>query len=162
MVMETADRLRRERYEAVKLHHRYLWPINGLLYSWMQYLGLDEAAEFSKDDYVLEVGIGKFPFYKLYRKGRFVGVDWYAENVTAAKKLSSALSVRENNDEYVVADNRRLPFKDGSFDKVVSVNGFESHSECMRVLRGGGEFVKSWFFQTAKRLKGVSPGKPGD
>jgi len=97
---------------------------------------------------VLEVGCGKgFNLLKLARKSpgvAFTGVDLTPWHVRAARLLGW----RQRNLEIHEADFHHLPFGDGSFDIVFSVEAichatdvYGVVKEVRRVLRPGGRFV---------------------
>jgi SAM-dependent methyltransferase len=94
----------------------------------------------------LEVGCnwGRWCVSAARRGYRVVGVDPSLPAVRAARAVAERLGARA---EYVVADARRLPFADASFDVVFSYSVFQhfarpdavaSFDEIGRVLRPGG------------------------
>lgn len=77
--------------------------------------------------------------------GRVIGADFCAEMLTIARKKSG--NVRSNL-SYVLADAKRLPFDDSTFDAVTVAFGMRNIpdtslalKEISRVLKPGGAFV---------------------
>ena len=99
-------------------------------------------------DKVLEIGTGtgNIALHIAPRVSRVVGVDISSEMISVAEgKLTAAGA---SNIAFQVADAYDLPFADGAFDKVVSVNALQTMKEPqravdegMRVMRDGGEFL---------------------
>lgn len=100
------------------------------------------ASYFTKPERVLDFGCGDLSFVKSLKKIRpslqITGVD-VTEFVDRPKDI-----------EFITYDGKRLPFKDNSFDTVVSFYVFhhcedasESFKECARVARKRVLFVES-------------------
>lgn len=100
---------------------------------------------------VLDVGSGlggKLPFFIRAGAQSLVGVDLNAQSVRIARRYIDSLGLAHGADGDVtlaVSDAASLPFRDASFDVVVSINVFEhierieeAVRECHRVLRRGG------------------------
>ncbi|MEM9138118.1 MAG: class I SAM-dependent methyltransferase [Cyanobacteria bacterium P01_F01_bin.42] len=75
---------------------------------------------------------------------QYVGIDWSADMIAAAARLNSSF-IEASSVELVVGDAASLPFDDGSFDKVFSVNTLYFWSdpeaqlqEIRRVIKSGG------------------------
>ncbi len=98
--------------------------------------------------HVLEIGghrSGVLPFLEVSRKASCRGIDVSATWVAEQNRLSR---LRGNDTEWTLGDAENLPFKDESFDAVVSFDVFEHLSsveaaikEVSRVLRVGGNLV---------------------
>jgi SAM-dependent methyltransferase len=100
---------------------------------------------------VLNVGHGlggKLPFYTEEGARSVVGIDINEQSTHIAQRHIFSLGLADGAEEGVflaVADASRLPFRDGSFDMVVSINTFEhimqleeALEDCYRVLAPGG------------------------
>lgn len=118
---------------------------------------------------VLDVGCGRGLFLiaaaKRPRTGRAFGIDiWKAEdqsgNKPAATKLNASIEGVADRVEVMSADARQLPFRDESFDVILSnlclhnIHGKEKRlpalKEIARVLRPGGRVVISDLFHTGE------------
>lgn len=107
-----------------------------------EYLIVRAKNKLSENDLTLEVGMGRIPYYRLYNRGDYVGVDWHPINVRGMRRLAKFFGVDGDHlEEHVVADNFYLPFREGAFDKIVNVGGNGDPEECLRVLREDGEVV---------------------
>ena len=106
------------------------------------------AAGFVKGKIILDIACG--PGYGssyLFDKGAriVVGGDMSVEAIEAARSF-----YRRQGVEFLLLDATRLPFADGSFEAIVSMETIEHLgqyqdylSECKRVLKGGGLFICS-------------------
>jgi ubiquinone/menaquinone biosynthesis C-methylase UbiE len=125
-----------------------------------------EIERYVKQDFsVLEVGCGTGLLLSMIDAKRKIGCDFSEGLLRQLKKKGLAL---------VSADAEALPFKDGSFELVYSVNLLEhvadpgkAISECLRVLRKGGKAVlitpngdMGLFLEIADRLKLKAPEGP--
>ncbi len=134
-----------------KLFHGAVWPLLSVVLPPIlvdrvsAYIKIRDEAKPSSRDLTLELGAGAFPFHRLYNQGDLVLVDWQRHLIKSNKRLSGVLR-RESKPKpnFIVADNRRLPFVDGAFDKVVSANGYERDNESLRVLKRSGKRVCVW------------------
>jgi SAM-dependent methyltransferase len=106
------------------------------------------CARFLPDGLVLDLGCGVGHSYELLAPRETVGVDAAAEALEGQRRKT------------LVADMRRLPLPDGSFDSVLAVQSIEhvpdperALSEAARVLRRGGAAV----FVTPNRLTFARP-----
>ena len=98
-----------------------------------------------KDDVVLDVGCGGgFFTYGIAKVCQCVGIDWnISDNLSyAMSKLSSVV--------YMKADVQKMPFKEGSFDKILLSSVLQMVEddwallkECYRVLKEDGVLVLS-------------------
>lgn len=100
------------------------------------------------DDLILDLGCGIGTCSKECQKrgATTVGVDYSAIGIRIASKLSSGIQ----GGYFLCADAAQLPFKDDSFDKIVSSDLIEHlypnqirrvSFECFRVLKEGGFFL---------------------
>lgn len=98
---------------------------------------------------LLEVPVGTgvltMPLYETLEGARITCLDASAEMLGVARERAEAAGLE--NVDFVVGDVCNLPFEDGSFDRVLSLNGFHAFPEkerawreCRRVLRPGGTF----------------------
>ena len=120
-------------------------------------------------DELLEVGTGTgdIALHIAPRVGRVAGIDISPEMISVAEGKLAATGA--SNIAFQAADAYELPFADGVFDKVVSVNALQvmkdpqrAVDEGMRVLRDGGEFLSitycfgtSGLFETLKLARWV-------
>lgn len=101
---------------------------------------------------ILDVGCGSGNTVLVIAKevgpeGKVVGVDLSPEGIAEAKRKTAELGL-EKVTEFRVADAEQLPFKDGSFDIVISEcvvcltpNKQKALNEKARVLKFGGKIV---------------------
>lgn len=110
-------------------------PVNGII----------ERLQACKGSSFLDVGCGP-GYYSVALAGMgfdVTGVDYSEEMLFQAKKNASEHNV---DPEFIRSDAASLPFKDGSFDFIVSRNVLwnlsepkKAYSEMLRVLRPGGK-----------------------
>jgi ubiquinone/menaquinone biosynthesis C-methylase UbiE len=109
----------------------------------------------NKDSSVLDIGCGSGELaLKLssYCK-KIVGVDCYARYISTANKDKQSKKIK--NISFKIADARKLPFKDKSFDLVYSSRGPLSAGadflkEALRVLKKGGLLLEETIGETDK------------
>jgi len=100
---------------------------------------------------ILDVGcgVGTFAFHCAKFKALAFGVDYSKESIKVAKELTKRYYV-ESHARFLVSDATRLPFKDSSFDKIVSADFIEHINledknrlitEMLRVLKPQGGIV---------------------
>lgn len=98
--------------------------------------------ESGPDERVLDLGCGTGEFSPYFSKSRYVGIDIDPKNIVYAKKHYKG--------DFRVADGRRLPFPNGSFEKVMVVGVFHHLStedcqlvfkEVKRVLKKNGKIL---------------------
>ncbi|MFH0711115.1 MAG: hypothetical protein V1944_00900 [Candidatus Aenigmatarchaeota archaeon] len=111
---------------------RYVWPLFPLMCPpyLLMYAYLRFGYKHSEGDRTLELGIGKVPYYKIYNKGDFVGVDSIHGNAKTNRTLSKIFrkNGHDHIEEHVVCVYKNLPFRTGIFDNVFSVWGCEGDS----------------------------------
>jgi len=101
------------------------------------------------DQQILEIGHGNAGHLKnimsLAKNLRYTGIDISETMHNEARKLNKEF---ENQAEFVLYEGKKLPFQDGSFDKIFTVNTVyfwenpvEFLNEIYRVLKDDGTFV---------------------
>lgn len=102
----------------------------------------------NEEDMVLDIatGTGNIALHIAPRVSAIVGIDISEDMIAVAEGKLEASGLE--NVTFLVEDAYNLPFADGSFDKVVCVNGLQTMVEPLqaikegtRVLRDGGEFI---------------------
>jgi ubiquinone/menaquinone biosynthesis C-methylase UbiE len=112
-----------------------------------------EALNLAPDDNVLEIGMGNGFFVKDILSAnnfiRYTGCDFSEVMVDEASKINEEY-VKEGTAKFCVANAEQLPFNDGEFDRVFTVNTiyFWANpslvlSEIKRVLKPAGQVVIS-------------------
>ena len=107
--------------------------------------------DLSTDDTVLDIGCGGgntlARMAERVTKGHLVGID-YAEASVEASRAFNAELIEAGRMEILHGSVEHLPFADGHFDAVVTVESFyfwpspeESLKEVARVIRRGGTFL---------------------
>ncbi len=107
--------------------------------------------ELGGGDCVLDVGCGGgaalYRMAELVTAGRLVGVDYSPVSVSLSRE-TNAKEIAEGKTEIIEASVEDLPFADGTFDKVISVESFyfwprptDDLSEVCRVMKKGGRFA---------------------
>ena len=86
---------------------------------------------FNKKGNVLDLGCGEYPYYQKYITGSIVSLD-----------------IKKTSKTHLISDADKLPFKQNSFDKVVSVNSFYYFNNPFnvvesihKILKKNGKFV---------------------
>jgi 2-polyprenyl-3-methyl-5-hydroxy-6-metoxy-1,4-benzoquinol methylase len=114
------------------------------LWHWEKWRTLRPFLDFN-DDSILDIGCaGGHITVKMARyipAARIIGIDIYKEGIEYAKELYE-------DGEFIVADAHKLPFKNETFDAVISTESLEHVadpklvlSEAKRVLKRNGELV---------------------
>lgn len=109
------------------------------------------ALDVKPRDYILEIGMGNGKHVKeILEKSanlKYSGVDYSEEMVHMAKELNQQL-IRQNKVDFTLGSADKLPFRDNTFDKVITVNTiyFWEHpevelKEIQRVLKNKGELI---------------------
>ena len=105
---------------------------------------------------LLEVPVGTgvltMPVYKELPEADITCLDYSADMMAAAKKKADAAGIR--NITFRQGDVGALPFEDGTFDVVLSLNGFHAfpdkeaaYRETFRVLKSGGTFCGCFYIR---------------
>ncbi|MBR1477088.1 MAG: class I SAM-dependent methyltransferase [Lachnospiraceae bacterium] len=116
-----------------------------------------EILSYIPDDYevrLLDVPVGTAVFteqkWKKLSKAQITCLDYSEDMLDKAKKRLSGC----DNISFVQGDVGRLPFDDGSFDIVMSMNGFHAFPdkksafrETWRVLKKGGQFIACFYIR---------------
>ena len=109
---------------------------------------------------LLEVPVGTgvltIPVYKTLPQADITCLDYSSDMMAAAQRRASAAGLA--NVRFRQGDVGALPFKDGSFDLVLSLNGFHAfpdkkaaYREVCRVLRPGGTFCGCFYVKGENR-----------
>ncbi len=108
------------------------------------------------DGKLLEVPVGTgvltMPVYKELPDADITCLDYSADMMDAAQKKAEAAGIK--NITFRQGDVGELPFDDGSFDTVLSLNGFHAfpdkeaaYRETFRVLKPGGTFCGCFYIE---------------
>ncbi len=109
---------------------------------------------------LLEVPVGTgvltMPVYKTLPNGEITCLDYSPDMMAQAQRRAGNLGLC--NVQFQQGDVGRLPFADGSFDLVLSLNGFHAfpdknaaYRETFRVLRPGGIFCGCFYIKGENR-----------
>ena len=105
---------------------------------------------------LLEVPVGTgvltMPVYQELPEADITCLDYSADMMRTAQKRAETAGIR--NISFLQGDVGALPFEDGSFDIVLSLNGFHAfpdkeaaYRETFRVLKEGGTFCGCFYIQ---------------
>ncbi len=120
---------------------------------------VEEALSGVPEDFagkLLEVPVGTgvltMPVYKELPDADVTCLDYSEDMMNAARKRAESAGIR--NVVFRQGDVGALPFEDGSFDAVLSMNGFHAfpdkeaaYRETFRVLKPGGTFCGCFYIQ---------------
>ena len=115
-------------------------------------------ADFPGDLLEVPVGTGvlTMPVYAGLKDAHITCLDYSEKMMESAKKRAEEAGIR--NVFFQQGDVGKLPFADGSFDIVVSMNGFHAfpdkeaaYAETYRVLKKGGLFTGCFYVQNSNR-----------
>ena len=109
---------------------------------------------------LLEVPVGtgvlSMPVWKTLPDADITCLDYSEKMMEAASERAKEMGI--NNISFVQGDVGDLPFKDDSFDAVVSLNGFHAfpdkeaaYRETYRVLRSGGTFSGCFYVRDSNK-----------
>lgn len=136
---------------------RLVWGMNrndALDYLSAAFAGIPE--DFSGKLLEIPVGTGilTMPLYRQLPSAEITCVDYSPEMLERAERRGEELS----NVRFQQGDVGNLPFEDGSFDAVLSLNGFHAFpdkeaawKEIFRVLKPGGTFCGCFYVQGQNR-----------
>lgn len=107
--------------------------------------------DFKEQDKALDIGCGGGATLKRMseriREGHLTGVDYSPVSVKLSKEMNAG-DVQSGKMEILEASVEHLPFADGTFDKIVTVESFyfwpnpaENLKEVLRILKAGGTFL---------------------
>ncbi len=110
-----------------------------------------QVMDVSEHDNILEIGPGNAAhlhlLFDLLTTGHYVGVDIAPTMIQEAERINSAL-VKSQQASFELTDGEHLPFEDGTFDKIFTVNTLyfwkdpvKYPVEIYRVLKPGGVLV---------------------
>ena len=106
---------------------------------------------FQEDNQVLDIGCGGGATLKrmsgYIKTGHLTGVDYSKVSVSLTQELNK-IDIQNGKMEVLESSVENLPFQDGAFDKIITVESFyfwpnplESLKEVFRVLKEGGTFL---------------------
>lgn len=109
---------------------------------------------------MLEVPVGTgvltMPVYETLRDADITCLDYSPDMMERAKRRAESRGL--GNIRFMQGDVGKLPFEDGSFDLVLSLNGFHAfpdkeaaYSEIFRVLKAGGIFCGCFYVKGENR-----------
>lgn len=109
---------------------------------------------------LLEVPVGTgvltMPVYKTLPQAEITCLDYSPDMMAQARHRAERFGL--NNVQFRQGDVGRLPFEDGSFDLVLSLNGFHAfpdkgaaYRETFRVLKPGGVFCGCFYIKGENR-----------
>ena len=109
---------------------------------------------------MLEVPVGtgvlSMPVYKILPKAKITCLDYSAEMMNNAKIRAAEMNI--HNVDFIQGDVGQMTFADGSFDIVLSMNGFhafpdkkQAFGEVYRVLKPGGIFCGCFYIKGENR-----------
>lgn len=139
-----------------RAYFRFVWPyICGFLFNASgRYKKIQQLADLRPGQRVVEISSGAIPFYLRFRepvgrKGMVVASDYHLEVLQDAVRKERRISKAEEQKgivkkgaKHVVFDSRKLPFKDGSVDRLIASYVYElDMNEIVRVLKKGGKVI---------------------
>ncbi len=134
---------------------RLVWNMNGeknLRYIERALSGIPEDFEGKLLEVPVGTGVLTMPVYRELPDADITCLDYSADMMNAAKRKAEAAGIR--NVTFRQGDVGALPFEDGTFDIVLSMNGFHAfpdkeaaYRETLRVLKPGGTFCGCFYVQ---------------
>ena len=132
---------------------RLVWNMDGeknLSYLETALAGVPEGFSGKLLEVPVGTGVLTMPVYRELPDARITCLDYSADMMAAAREKARLAGIR--NVAFVQGDVGDLPFEDGSFDIVLSLNGFHAFpdkdrafSETCRVLKPGGVFCGCFY-----------------
>lgn len=107
--------------------------------------------DFGEEDQALDIGCGGGAALKRMSekipKGHLTGIDYSPVSVELSRE-TNAQDIQNGKMEVLEASVEHLPFEEGSFDKIITVESFyfwpdpaENLKEVLRILKKGGVFL---------------------
>ncbi|MBQ9592592.1 MAG: class I SAM-dependent methyltransferase [Lachnospiraceae bacterium] len=134
---------------------RLVWNMNGeknLRYIERALSGIPEDVEGKLLEVPVGTGVLSMPVYRELPDADITCLDYSADMMNAAKRKAEAAGIR--NVTFRQGDVGALPFEDGTFDIVLSMNGFHAfpdkeaaYRETLRVLKPGGTFCGCFYVE---------------
>ena len=134
---------------------RLVWNMNGeknLRYIERALSGIPEDFEGKLLEVPVGTGVLTMPVYRELPDADITCLDYSADMMNAAKRKAEAAGIR--NVTFRQGDVGALPFEDGTFDIVLSMNGFHAfpdkeaaYRETLRVLKPGGTFCGCFYVE---------------
>ncbi len=134
---------------------RLVWNMDGeknLRYIEQALSGVPEDFSGKLLEVPVGTGILTMPVYRELPDADITCLDYSADMMAAAQKKAEAAGIR--NITFRQGDVGALPFEDGSFDIVLSMNGFHAFPDKMkafretyRVLKKGGTFIACFYIK---------------
>ena len=85
-----------------------------------------------------------YPYYRMSRIKKLVGLDWVARSKSKAEQKAEKVE----NVAIIACDVHKMPFKENSFDSVIDTFGLEctydlerAYAEVKRVAKPGGKIL---------------------
>jgi ubiquinone/menaquinone biosynthesis C-methylase UbiE len=136
-----------------KIVSRIIWNMNGEESSVYQMRALSGVPE-NFSGRLLEVPVGTgiltVPVYQTIPKADITCLDYSPDMMAQAREKAERIGLK--NVSFMQGDVAALPFEDGSFDIVLSLNGFHAfpdkgaaYREIFRVLKIGGTFCGCFY-----------------
>ena len=134
---------------------RLVWNMDGeknLRYLERALSGVPEVFSGTLLEVPVGTGVLTMPIYRELPGAEITCLDYSADMMAAAKQKANSAGIR--NIAFLQGDVGALPFEDGSFDIVLSLNGFHAfqdkeaaYRETCRVLKPGGTFCGCFYVQ---------------
>ncbi|MBQ4474525.1 MAG: class I SAM-dependent methyltransferase [Lachnospiraceae bacterium] len=134
---------------------RLVWNMNGeknLRYIERALSGIPEDFAGKLLEVPVGTGVLTMPVYRELPDADITCLDYSADMMNAAKRKAEAAGIR--NVTFRQGDVGALPFEDGTFDIVLSMNGFHAfpdkeaaYRETLRVLKPGGTFCGCFYVE---------------
>ncbi|MBQ9562279.1 MAG: class I SAM-dependent methyltransferase [Lachnospiraceae bacterium] len=134
---------------------RLVWNMNGeknLRYIERALSGIPEDFAGKLLEVPVGTGVLTMPVYRELPDADITCLDYSADMMNAAKRKAEAAGIR--NVTFRQGDVGALPFGDGTFDIVLSMNGFHAfpdkeaaYRETLRVLKPGGTFCGCFYVE---------------
>ncbi|MBQ3707585.1 MAG: class I SAM-dependent methyltransferase [Clostridia bacterium] len=134
---------------------RLVWNMDGeknLKYLETALAGVPEGFSGKLLEVPVGTGVLTMPVYRELPDARITCLDYSADMMAAAQDKAERAGIR--NITFVQGDVGDLPFEDGSFDIVLSLNGFHAfpdkeaaYRETFRVLKPGGTFTGCFYIE---------------